>query len=66
MNLLSWAITFLCLSLLCALFGFGGLAATSAVIAQTLFAVFLLLFAVIVFARLLGGAAREIDHAIKT
>ena len=49
--MLSWALTFLIFSLIAAVFGFGGIAATSAGIAKVLFFVFLALF----FLSLLSG-----------
>ncbi len=44
--MLRWALGFFVLALVAALFGFGGLAATSAGIAKTLFYVFLVVFLV--------------------
>jgi uncharacterized membrane protein YtjA (UPF0391 family) len=44
--MLRWALGFFVLALVAALFGFGGLAATSAGIAKTLFYVFLIVFLV--------------------
>lgn len=44
--MLRWALAFLILSLVAALLGFGGVAATSAGIAKTLFFVFLVIFLV--------------------
>jgi len=44
--MLRWALAFFVLALVAALFGFGGLAATSAGIAKTLFYVFLIVFLV--------------------
>lgn len=44
--MLSWALTFLVLALIAALFGFGGVAAVSIEIAKILFVVFLVLFIV--------------------
>ncbi|MDZ4768012.1 MAG: DUF1328 domain-containing protein [Chloroflexota bacterium] len=50
--MLSWAILFLVIALLAAVFGFGGIAGTAAGIAQLLFVVFLILFiASLVFGR---------------
>jgi uncharacterized membrane protein YtjA (UPF0391 family) len=43
-RVLSWALTFLILSLVAALFGFGGIAASAAGIARFLFFLFLVLF----------------------
>ncbi len=42
--MLGWALTFLVVALVAALFGFGGIATASAGIAQVLFFVFLVLF----------------------
>jgi uncharacterized membrane protein YtjA (UPF0391 family) len=44
--MLRWALAFFVLALVAALFGFGGLAATSAGIAKTLFYIFLVVFLV--------------------
>ena len=44
--MLNWAITFFIVALAAALFGFSGIAAGAAEIAQILFVVFLVLFAV--------------------
>jgi uncharacterized membrane protein YtjA (UPF0391 family) len=53
--MLRWALGFLVLALFAALFGFGGLAATSAGIAQTLFYLFLLVFLVTLVVGLVSG-----------
>lgn len=45
-HLLNWALTFLVIALLAALFGFGGIASTAAGFAQICFFVFLVLFIV--------------------
>ena len=42
--MLYWALVFLVVSLVAALFGFGGIAATAAGIAQILFYIFIVLF----------------------
>jgi len=42
--MLGWALTFLVVALIAALFGFGGIASASAGVAQVLFFVFLVLF----------------------
>jgi uncharacterized membrane protein YtjA (UPF0391 family) len=47
MSLLKWALFFLVIAAISALFGFGGLAQGSADIAKVLFFVFLVVFAVI-------------------
>jgi uncharacterized membrane protein YtjA (UPF0391 family) len=57
--MLRWAMGFLVLALVAALFGFGGLAATSAGIAQTLFYLFLLVFLVTLALGLVSGGRRS-------
>jgi uncharacterized membrane protein YtjA (UPF0391 family) len=47
MSLLKWALVFLVISLVAAVFGFGGIAEGAADIAKVLFFVFLVLFAVV-------------------
>jgi len=50
--MLSWALIFLGVAVLAAIFGFGGIAGTAAGIAQVLFFVFLVLFVVsLIFGR---------------
>lgn len=44
--MLGWAIGFLAIALLAALFGFGGIASTSAGIAQILFFIFIVMFVI--------------------
>ena len=44
--MLSWALTFLVIAIIAAVFGFGGIAATATGIAQILFYIFLVLFLV--------------------
>lgn len=53
--MLSWAITFLVIALIAALFGFTGIAAGASTIAQFLFGLFLVLFLV----SLILGAVRR-------
>lgn len=53
--MLGWALTFLAIALVAALFGFGGIASASAGIAQILFVIFLVLFLVTVIARVVRG-----------
>ncbi len=54
--MLRWALTFFIFSLVAAIFGFGGIAAATADIAQTLFFVFLILFAIsLIFGMVRGG-----------
>src|SRR5262245_3727054 len=52
--MLSWALTFLVIAIIAAIFGFGGIASTAAGIAQILFVVFLALFLI----SLIVGIAR--------
>jgi uncharacterized membrane protein YtjA (UPF0391 family) len=44
--MLGWAVTFLIIALIAALFGFGGIAAAATDIAQILFVIFIALFLV--------------------
>jgi uncharacterized membrane protein YtjA (UPF0391 family) len=44
--MLGWAVVFLIIALVAAVFGFGGIAAASAGIAKLLFAIFLVLFVI--------------------
>jgi len=53
--MLNWAIAFLIIALIAAVFGFGGIAVEAAGIAKILFVVFLVLFLV----SLLTGAVRR-------
>ncbi len=53
--MLGWALTFLVIALIAAALGFGGIAGTSAGIAQILFFVFIVLFVVAMIARALRG-----------
>jgi len=53
MSLLRWALIFLVVSLIAAVFGFGGIAATAAGIAQVLFFIFLAMCIVFLVAALL-------------
>lgn len=53
--MLRWAVTFLIVALIAALFGFGGIAATATGIAKILFYIFLILFLVALLFGLLGG-----------
>ena len=56
MIMLGWALTFLVVALIAALFGFGGIAVASAGIAKIIFFVFLVLFAVSLIASLFRTA----------
>lgn len=53
--MLGWALTFLAIALIAALFGFGGIASASAGIAQILFFIFIILFAISVIMSLVRG-----------
>lgn len=53
--MLRWALGFLVLALVAAFFGFGGIAATSAGIAKTLFYIFLLVFLVTLVLGVVAG-----------
>jgi len=55
MTLLKWALIFLVVSLIAALFGFTGISATSADIARVLFFIFLTIFVVLLVAGLMAG-----------
>jgi len=57
MGLLGWALVFLVISLVAALFGFTGIAAGAAVIARVLFGIFLIIFLVLLLLALFGAAA---------
>jgi uncharacterized membrane protein YtjA (UPF0391 family) len=53
--MLSWAITFLVIAIIAAVFGFGGVAAGAAGIAKVLFFLFVLAFVVSLFMHMRGG-----------
>lgn len=53
--MLQWALTFMVISLIAAIFGFGGIAGTAAGLAQMLFYVFIVLFLGSLFAAALTG-----------
>jgi uncharacterized membrane protein YtjA (UPF0391 family) len=53
--MLSWALLFLVIALIAALFGFGGIAGGAATIAQVLFFIFLVLFVVSLIANAVRG-----------
>jgi uncharacterized membrane protein YtjA (UPF0391 family) len=54
-SMLGWAVTFLVIALVAAALGFGGIAGTSAGIAQILFFIFIVLFVVALVARAVRG-----------
>jgi len=58
MSLLKWALIFLVVSIIAAVFGFGGIAAASADIARVLFYVFVIIFVVLLVLGLV--AARRV------
>ncbi|ABF65452.1 protein of unknown function DUF1328 [Ruegeria sp. TM1040] len=53
--MLSWALAFLVIALIAAVFGFGGIASASAGIAQILFFIFLVMFVVALILRAVRG-----------
>ena len=53
--MLGWALAFLVIALVAALFGFGGIASASAGIAQILFFIFIALFVIAPIARAVRG-----------
>lgn len=59
--MIGWALTFFIFSLVAAIFGFSGIAATSAGVAQILFYIFIGLF----FLSLIMGVVRRSDKLIK-
>jgi uncharacterized membrane protein YtjA (UPF0391 family) len=58
MTMLGWALTFLIVALIAAVFGFGGIATASAGIAQILFFVFLALFVATLIMRAVRSGTR--------
>lgn len=57
--MLYWALAFLIIALIAAVFGFGGIAAASAGIAKILFFVFIALFVVSLVVSLMGRGRRH-------
>ncbi|MCL4124833.1 UNVERIFIED_CONTAM: hypothetical protein GTU68_007811 [Idotea baltica] len=55
--MLGWALTFLVVALIAAVFGFSGIASASAGIAQILFFIFVALFVIAMIVRALKGRA---------
>ncbi|MBF9044323.1 DUF1328 domain-containing protein [Rhodobacterales bacterium HKCCE4037] len=55
--MLGWALTFLIIALVAALFGFGGIASASAGIAQILFFIFIALFVITLIMRVVGRSS---------
>jgi len=54
-EMLGWALTFLIVAIIAAIFGFGGIATTAAGIAQILFVVFIVLFLASLLYHLISG-----------
>jgi len=54
--LLKWALVFLVVAIIAAVFGFGDIAAGATSIAQILFWIFVVVFVVLLIAGLIGGA----------
>jgi len=59
--MLGWAVVFLIIALVAAVFGFGGIAAASAGIAKLLFFIFLVLFVSLWFSGGGADACRELQ-----
>ena len=57
MSLLGWALVFLVISLIAAVFGFGGIASTTAGVAKVLFFIFIVVFVVLLITAFLGVGA---------
>jgi uncharacterized membrane protein YtjA (UPF0391 family) len=55
--MLQWAVTFLVIALIAAIFGFGGIAVASIEIARIIFGVFILLFLIAAVMHALRGKA---------
>jgi uncharacterized membrane protein YtjA (UPF0391 family) len=55
--LLYWAFVFLVISIVAAIFGFGGIAAGAATIAKILFGIFVIIFLALLIAGLAAGRA---------
>lgn len=53
--MLNWAISFLVIAIIAAVFGFGGIAATAVDMARVLFFIFLVLFVISLLAGLVMG-----------
>lgn len=60
--MLSWAITFFIIALVAAVFGFGGIAAASAGVAQILFYLFIGLFLLSLVMHIARAGDRTIDR----
>jgi uncharacterized membrane protein YtjA (UPF0391 family) len=57
MSLLGWALVFLVVSLIAAVFGFGGIATAAAGVAKVLFFIFIVIFIVLLITAFIGGGA---------
>lgn len=62
--MLQWALTFLIVALIAAIFGFGGIAQAATGIAQVLFTVFLLAFLITLALHLMAGTARAVEQTV--
>lgn len=58
--MLTWALTFLVIAIIAAVFGFGGIAAGAATIAQWIFFLFLILFLVAAISGVFRGRAPKL------
>jgi uncharacterized membrane protein YtjA (UPF0391 family) len=56
--MLSWALTFLVIAIIAAIFGFGGIAGTAVGIAQVLFYIFIAIFVISTIFGLVRGRGR--------
>jgi uncharacterized membrane protein YtjA (UPF0391 family) len=59
--MLGWAVTFLVIALIAAIFGFGGIAAAAVDIAKIIFFVAIVLFAIAVIAGLIRGRSPTVS-----
>ena len=57
MGLLGWALVFLIVALIAAVFGFGGIASAAAGVAKVLFFIFIVVFVVLLITAFLGVGA---------
>ncbi len=60
--MLYWALVFFIVAVTAGVFGFGGISAAAAGVAQILFFIFLGLFALTLIMSLFGGGKRQIPH----
>lgn len=62
--MLRWTLVFFVFSMIAAVFGFGGIAATTGGIAQILFYIFLVLFVLSLLVRLASGGDKLISKSL--